>query len=383
MTRNPNINTPFLVTRDEELAELCSRWRQMPFLALDTEFMRVNTFYPRLGLLQVCDGQASYLLDPLALSDWQAFVELLEEPSIVKVLHSCSEDLLVFSGYFGCIPDPVFDTQRAAAFLGFGYSISYQNLVSQLTGRDLPKGETRSDWLRRPLSNRQQEYAALDVAFLPTIYQALQSQLSQRDRLEALEQDCQEMREVARQTEDRRHWEDLYLSISAAWRLEGRALALLQALCVWREHEARRLDKPRTWVARDNDLILLAEHPPRDEKDLRSIDDLSSGLQRGDHTTLLRMLREQRERNVELAPDRIKPPLTPGQRRRVKQCQRAVREIAQQMGVAPELLARKKQLIALLHAYDAPGEFQWPSDLSGWRREILEEGLMPLLEDDE
>lgn len=380
------INTPVPVTRDEELAGLCRRWKELPFIALDTEFIRVNTFYPRLGLIQVCDGEASYLLDPLALDDWQGFVEILRSLSVVKVLHSCSEDLQVFSEFFDCIPGPLFDTQRAAAFLGFGYSISYQNLVMELTGREIPKGETRSDWLRRPLSRQQMEYAALDVAFLPEIHEVLQERLQQRDRLQPMQEDCEQLREIALLSEDRRRWERLYLSVHAAWRLSGESLTLLQALCVWRESEARRLNKPRSWVARDNDLILLAEHPPRDEKDLRSIGDLSAGLRHGDQASLLGMLQNVRERSREQTPpeppEPIKAPLTPGQRRRIKKCQSVVREISEQMGVAQELLARKKQLIALLQARESPGPFQWPEDLEGWRRDVLEAELLPLLDDE-
>src|SRR5690606_36097974 len=132
---------------DASLARHCAEWRRLPFVALDTEFMRVDTFYPIAGLLQVGDGQRAYLIDPLEVKDWAPFAELLEDRAVTKVLHSCSEDLEVFLRLTGALPAPLFDTQLAAGYLNIGFSMGYSRLVQEVLGIELPKGETRSDWL--------------------------------------------------------------------------------------------------------------------------------------------------------------------------------------------------------------------------------------------
>lgn len=371
---------PQLVTGDGELRRLCEYWRTLPVLAMDTEFIRVDTFYPQLGLLQVCDGQGSYLLDPLELADWGVFRDLLREEGIVKVLHACSEDLLVFNEYFGVIPGPVFDTQIGAAFLGHGYSISYQNLVRELTGIEVDKGETRSDWLRRPLSDQQLHYAALDVAYLPAIHARMVDQLQRRGHLRNLLEEGEQMRAQAALTEDETEWQTLYLNMGAAWRLDRDQLAVLRALSRWREHEARRLNIPRPWVARDSDLILLAQRGPDSREEIESLADLGRSARDLDPGRLLDLMDKGRQQPV---PEEAIPsgqPLDPAQRRMLKRCQATVREIASREGLAPELLARKKQLTVLLERAGG-ANWQWPGELGGWRRALLEERLRKLLDD--
>lgn len=373
-----SITTPQCVTDDAELAELCERWQHETALSLDTEFIRVNTFYPQLGLLQVCDGKGSYLLDPLVLSDWAAFRDILEAPGIVKVLHSCSEDLQVFQEYFDLIPGPIFDTQRAAAFLGHGYSISYQNLVDEVLNIQVEKGETRSDWLKRPLTDEQLNYAALDVAYLPDLYEHLRQSLEQRGQLAWLEDECEQMREVARQVEDESYWEDLYLFMGASWRLEREQLPVLRSLSLWRERQARKLNKPRPWVAKDADLIVLAEQQPRDEQTLRALRgqyDLSRDLFKSDPEELLEVIRSGLEQRIAADAIPVGKPLTQGQRRRLKLCQAAVKQVARETGIAPELLARKKQLTGLLLHFDSTMQWSWPEEMGSWRRELLESAL--------
>src|SRR5690606_30470791 len=231
MTDATDLVNPAFVTTNEELNALCSKWRDLPVLALDTEFIRVDTFYPKLGLIQVCDGIASYLLDPLKLTDWQAFINLLSSHSVTKVFHSCSEDLVVFAELFHQVPYPLFDTQKAAAFLGMGYSVSYQNLVKQILDIDVEKGETRSDWLQRPLSQQQITYAALDVAYLPQIVTILREQLQQRGYLEWFEAECRDMVTLASANIQQDDWHDYYLNMGAAWRLDDSQLGALQRLC--------------------------------------------------------------------------------------------------------------------------------------------------------
>ncbi len=163
---------------NDSLGQFCAEWQQLPFVALDTEFMRVDTFYPIAGLLQIGDGVRAYLIDPLTIDNWQPLAALLENPAVVKVVHACSEDLEVLLRLTGSLPAPLFDTQLAAAYLNLGFSMGYSRLVQEVLGIDLPKGETRSDWLQRPLSDTQISYAAEDALHLAEVFVQLRPKLS-------------------------------------------------------------------------------------------------------------------------------------------------------------------------------------------------------------
>lgn len=365
---------PELVTDDARLAQLCEFWRTLPYLALDTEFIRVNTFYPRAGLIQVGDGQGTCLLDPLSISAWQPFIDILVAPDIVKVMHSCSEDLVVFNYFYNCMPGPIFDTQKAAGFLGHGYSISYLNLVLHITGVELSKGETRSDWLKRPLSANQIKYAALDVAYLPRLYQELEAALTREDKLDFLLEECERMRQISLAAEDAGNWPELYLSMGAAWRLNAKQLGTLKDLCLWREQISRQRDKPRTWIARDADLIMLAEKLPADRQALTQLQDMSRNIYQQDADTLLAIIRDSEPVADGIANNLEGAPMSPAQRAMLKHCQQAVRAVAEETGIAEELLARKKQLITLMHMNRQRtdrDDLCWPEDLSGWQHALL------------
>jgi len=161
----------------DALAAAAARWRKAPALGIDTEFVRERTFYPRLGLLQVSDGTRSALIDPVALPDLEPLREVLADPAIVKVAHSPSEDLEVLFHRFGEFPSSLFDTQAAAAFIGLDAAMSYQRLVRELLAVELDKAETRTDWLRRPLSDAQVHYAAQDVELLLPLHELLRARL--------------------------------------------------------------------------------------------------------------------------------------------------------------------------------------------------------------
>ena len=165
---------------NDSLGQHCAEWQQLPFVALDTEFMRVDTFYPIAGLIQIGDGVRAYLIDPLTIDNWQPLAALLENPAVIKVVHACSEDLEVLLRLTGSLPVPLFDTQLAAAYLNLGFSMGYSRLVQAVLDIDLPKGETRSDWLQRPLSETQVSYAAEDAVHLAEVFIRLRPRLSDR-----------------------------------------------------------------------------------------------------------------------------------------------------------------------------------------------------------
>jgi len=170
------------ITDNSTLNKCCELWNHAPVLALDTEFIRTDTFYPIPALLQIYDGQHCNLLDLTTLNDFSALSAILTNPSIVKVLHSCSEDLEIFENLLKILPRPIFDTQIASAFLGYGFSIGYSRLVKTILDIDPAKDESRSNWLQRPLSPEQVEYAALDVVYLYRVYLHLQQLLKNTDK---------------------------------------------------------------------------------------------------------------------------------------------------------------------------------------------------------
>lgn len=369
-----------LVVDNNRLKQLCELWCTKELLAIDTEFMRVSTFYPKAGLIQVGDNGNNFLLDPLALTDWQPFIDILVNPGICKVIHSCSEDLVLFYSQFKCAPSPLFDTQRAAAFLGFGFSLSYQNLVLKLMDTVLEKSETRSDWLQRPLSSDQIKYAALDVAHLPALFRILNQRLQQQGFLQYFNTDCEQLSQVAKNAEDEAGWAEIYLGMGASWRLDRAQLGVLKHLCIWRENIARVRDKPRTWIARDADMIELAEKRPMDRASLGQIKELSRNLYQQDASTILGIIADSQPVSVQDAERVDGLPLTQEQRHLLKRCQHQIEKLANATGIAAELLARKKQLVQLIHLNAAEGrgaEILWPKGLEfSWQRPLIEQGLM-------
>lgn len=373
-----SISPPIYVTDNQVLAQLCERWLQLDLIALDTEFVRVDTFYPRIGLIQVGDGDNNYLLDPLKIDEWDSFIALLAKPSIIKVLHSCSEDLVVFKEFFNQMPIPMFDSQKAAAFLGFGYSISYQNLVKEVLDVEVSKDQTRSDWTRRPLTQDQCNYAALDVAYLPTITKFLQEELVKIGRLEWLQQECEQMLMTASPDAAQVAWRDYYLSLGGAWRLNESQLEALQRLCEWREQEARSRNKPRSWIAKDAELIAIADGLPKDKAQLSAIADLPRPLVSRDGDKILSLVAAPHS-GPAVNPELIEQPLDSQMRKTLKQCQSIVRLEAEKLDIAPELLARKKQLLPLIGLSQRSQDFDWPEELGGWRREFLESAIRKVL----
>ena len=181
------------ITSDQSLQELCERCRTLPWVAIDTEFVRYNTYYPKIGLLQLAADGQFFLIDPLQINQRQPLVALLEDSGVVKVMHACSEDLEVFRCYLGTLPKSLFDTQIAAALLGHGLSIGYKTLVEKQYGIVLPKEQQRSNWCKRPLTHDQQNYAILDVVYLADIYQQQSVALRQSGRIQWLEEECQSL----------------------------------------------------------------------------------------------------------------------------------------------------------------------------------------------
>ena len=367
---------PQWVDNDKQLTELCTFWLKQSAIAIDTEFMRSETFYPHIGLLQIADNDGVHLIDPLKISDRSPLIKVLLESSIIKVIHSCSQDLAVFHHYLGILPEPIFDTQIAAAFIGHGMAISYANLLKTLLGIDIPKQETRSNWLQRPLSDAQLHYAALDVAYLLPIYLQMQTRLEQQRQLTWVESDCQQLLDKTRQSLEQSHY---YTRIKSAWKLDCEELAILKALCDWREQQARRRDVPRNRIAKDDLLWELAVKKPQSDAEIQNFDKFYPQTvdMYGDIlVTLIKNVLNEDDNNY---PELLPRPLSKEQGQLIKRLKAEVKDIASANQLPPELLMRNKDYELLLRSREKNTDYQLPESLKNWRRPLLEERLLTCL----
>ena len=367
-----------LVESDDALLGLLDRASGSPVVAVDTEFMRRNTFYPQVALLQLRfegggAGDTAWLVDPLALQDPSPLAALLTHPEVEKVLHSASEDLELFQRWLGVLPQPLFDTQRAAALLDRGFGVGYRALVHAICDIDLPKGETRSDWLQRPLSHSQCDYAAQDVLWLLPVYRELNAQCVEQGRRDWVLADGRDAAaSLATATED------YHLRIKNAWKLNPRQLGTLAAVAAWREETARRRDKPRSWIIDDQACMQLALRDPQSWTELQRLD-LPRPALRHHGEELLALLAAQRERPEDTMPRALPAPLDAAGRQTLKQLKTAVRDTAQRLGMTPEVLLQSKDYEILLR--EARGEpVSEPRHWSGWRQEVVIDPLRRLLQ---
>ncbi len=366
------------VDTDLRLAELCRQWRQQPLVALDTEFQRTDTFYPRPGLIQVASDGRCYLLDPLKIEDFGPFVELMTDPAVLKLLHACSEDLELFAHCYDAVPQPMFDCQVACAFLGMGLSIGYQRLLEQQLGVEVDKEETRSDWLQRPLTESQKLYAAKDVIYLKTIYQQLEAELRTQDKYSWVLEECRQLTDAAMAPED---IENSYQQrFKQAWKLRPRQLSVLKALSTWREEQARERDMPRNFLLHNNSMMAIAMRPPGNMRELSMVERVRGRTLSEDGKQLLKLVKDSWEVDPEAYPEQPPRPLSASWSKQLKPLKELVRVTAEELNLAPEILVRRKDLEQLVRSGMESGEFSLPEELRGWRRGVIGQPLLERLQ---
>ncbi len=369
---------PELVTTNTRLESLAQTWAAGEAIAVDTEFVRTRTFYPKLGLVQIAGPEGIALLDPVALPDLDPMLEVFASPRVLKVFHSCGEDLEVIYHLAGRFPEPLFDTQLAAAFCGHGHSLGYGPLVGLLRGVDLPKGETRTDWLRRPLSEAQVRYAAQDVAHLLPMQEELAASLEELGRTAWLTEEISRLFAV-----DRFHPppEEAYRRIKQHHSLSRRGLAILMLLSRWREAEARRRDLPRGFLLQDKVLMQLARNPPRNSRQLAATPLLPPPAAKRLGATLLRLIHEGLEIPSEELPAAPKRRFdTSSHKKAIQALRNRASERAAELDLPPELLATRRQVEGLFARVAQRQNPPLPSNMLGWRREAIGDELVHLAE---
>jgi ribonuclease D len=362
------------VADNQQLAELCDQLQTSTSLAIDTEFMRTNTYFPKLALIQLSDGEQCWLIDVLAIDQFAPLKALLEAPQRVLIFHAPGEDFEVLDHALSIIPTNIFDTQVAAGLVNIGYSMGYARLVAHVFDIELGKEDTRSDWMVRPLSDRQKLYAADDVLYLHRLYKILSDQLAEQQRHSWLEEEMLGLLEIAAQ---RKKIADYYLRIKGAWRLQGSSLAVLKTLCDWRETTARTLDKPRSHIVKDNVLLELANSMPTTMGQLHRIDDWYSRSVKRFGEDVLQQIADVDHDNI---PEGLPQPLSRAVADVMKSMRARLNEVAEDHAIPKELMCNKKELESILRTV-VEGDLQWPTRLAdGWRVAMVTPALQSVID---
>ncbi|HKJ83038.1 MAG TPA: ribonuclease D [Mariprofundaceae bacterium] len=374
MTSSP----PIFIATDKELTDACSDLRLAKVLCVDTEFHRESTYYPEFALIQVSGHDKCFLIDPLAIPDLAPLWALLHDPGILKVFHAGRQDMEIILKESGKLPLPVFDTQIAAALLGYGLQVGFGNLVQRLLGRNLPKAESFSDWLARPLTTEQLNYAADDVLYLMPIYQHLTEQLEAKGRLTWLDEEqailCNPETYICNP-------EEMFWRVKGVNKLKPQHLAVLRELAAWRENQAQKRDIPRRRILSDEILATVARRTHLDSKGLEQMRGMNAGIARKFGKEILRAWQRGRE-----SPKEDWPRFTGGSRNsagtdlRMELLSTLVRLRADEESIAANILAGKQDLAELAswanHGSSLPKENPC---LHGWRRHLIGDDILRML----
>jgi ribonuclease D len=365
-----------LVTTTEALAELCDRWAQSPFIAVDTEFMRENTYWPDLCLIQVADEKDAAAIDPKADGlDLQPLLNLLtDNEDVLKVVHAGGQDIEIICNLTGKTPHPMFDTQIAAMALGQGEQVGYSNLVDSWLGIQLDKGARFTDWARRPLDQRQIDYAIGDVTHLAAIFPQMLEKLRKTGRGVWLNDEMERIADPSNYvTDPQTAWKRVKVSSR-----KPEVLGRLKALAAWREVEARGKNIPRGRIMKDETLADVAMHPPRHQQDLSRVRGLSASWAGNDiGGRLMDAIAAAKPLSAEEMPSRDdrKPGLGKEGALVADLLKLLLKIRARDIDVAPRLLARSDELDLL-----AAGQKSGLAVLDSWRFEQFGQDALDLVE---
>ncbi|MDD1613357.1 MAG: ribonuclease D [Methylococcaceae bacterium] len=366
MTTIQYINTP------DQLAKLCEQIKKEPWLALDTEFLREKTYYPKFCLLQIATPEWVACIDPIALPKLDDLFEAIYNPAIVKVFHSCRQDLEIFYQLTGKLPAPIFDTQVAAPLLGFQDNPGYAMLVSSLLSINLNKAHTRADWSKRPLTEAQIEYAADDVIYLCQIYQIMVQKLTALDRIDWLKHDFAELENPALYTVAP---EKAWFKIKGKNKLTGKQLSIIQILAQWREKTAQSEDRPKSWLLRDELLFDLAKLQPETVVELANVRGINERAVNRYGKELCQLITAAKNRPPLPLNEKDRPAKKTQQQEAILDILTAlVRIRAEENSLNPSILATRKDLEVLLFNDDDECPL-----LHGWRFTMAGRELVGLL----
>lgn len=362
---------PVMVETATQLNQALEHWLNCKVIGIDTEFVRERTWRADLGLVQLSDGKTVWLVDPLKTGPLHPMKRLFDETEIVKILHAPSEDLDVLLYTTGAVPNPLFDTQIACAMLGESLQLGYHTTVEWLLNITIDKGETRSNWCKRPLRPAQLHYAALDVCLLPMMHRQLNARLEEIERASWLNEDCNRLLTRAQTPADPR---DSWKRINGNARLDGKSLAVLQSLATWRDKEAVRRNLARGFVIKDNALMTIANEKPGSLDELAALDVWHPGAIKRHGRALLSIIDKILQKGMTAAPVEA---LKPAHRKMMADMRKLVQQKAEELSVEPALLASKRELESLILT---PQDQPLPERFLGWRRDVISNDLMEIRE---
>lgn len=356
-----------------ELLAFVERARTSKVLAVDTEFLREKTYYPKLCLMQLATDDERVIVDPFGVDDLTVLRNLFEDEGIMKVFHACHQDIEIILYDIGCVPHPLFDTQVAAALLGQTQQIGYGALVHAMCGVKLKKVDSFTDWSVRPLSESQLSYAEEDVVYLPQIYEAQCKALEQKGRMDWLVDELQELQKPETYMADEN---DRFRRLKHIGQLSRRQMAAAREMAAWREIEARKRNVPRKWILTDEQIVESCRREPRTIDDLFMIRGMRERLTTRDARTVIELVVAA----LDSAPDTWPELPTSGKSEanvdvQVDLLMAVVRIRARQHGIAVPTLASHSDLVEI-----ARGHYDDVDILRGWRREIVGAELIDVLE---
>lgn len=361
------------IATQEMLENFVSRAKSSCILAIDTEFLREKTYYAKLCLIQMATDTENVVIDPFSIDDLTVLNALLEDENIVKLFHAASQDLEIIYRELGVLPKPIFDTQIAAALLGYTQQIGYASLVHAECGVQLKKIESYTDWSRRPLSSSQIKYAADDVIYLPQLYSQMKEALESKNRLHWLDDDFASLSNPQKYEID---INERFRRLKRVSQLSQRQLSAAREVAAWREKEAQRRNIPRKWVITDEQIVEVCK------REAKSVDDLFMvrGLRDKISTQEAREIVELIKKGVH-APKETWPEYERGKKNErnvdveVDLMTALVRVRSKQYGVAVQTLAPHDDLTRMARGYKHD-----VSLLSGWRKALVGDELLQLLE---
>ncbi|MGU3495669.1 ribonuclease D [Xanthobacteraceae bacterium A53D] len=360
------------ITTTDALAEACARLAKNDFVTVDTEFLRETTFWPKLCVVQVASPDEAIIIDALAEGlDLAPFFALMADESVKKVFHAGRQDIEIVWHLAKIIPHPVFDTQVAAMVLGYGDSISYDQLVQRITGHSIDKSSRFTDWSRRPLSQAQLTYAIADVTHLRDVYKSLMSDLETRGRVDWMGEEMNVLTSPATYRQDP---ETAYERLKSRVR-KPRELAVLAEVAAWREREAQSRDLPRGRIIKDEVIGEIAVQQPQTHEKLAELRSLPKGFERSRYgEAVLDAVKKGIARDPKTLPriERDKP-LPNGAAATVELLKVLLRMTAEQNAVAAKVIATTDDLERIAVSDEAP-----VPAMSGWRRELFGERALAL-----
>ncbi|MGB5707441.1 MAG: ribonuclease D [Arenicellales bacterium] len=356
-----------IINDQASLKRACEELNQGQTIALDTEFMREKTFVPLLCLIQVCSDNRDYCIDPLKVQDLSPFADLVAQPEMITILHSCRQDFEALDTRISKSVANLFDTQLAAAFCGYGDQVSYAGLVEILTGTKLAKSHTRANWQKRPLSSAEIEYAMDDVRYLEPLHDQLSIALERAGRLPWFVEECQ------RQL-DPDYWrvdpEQAWKRLKGGGNLPAQAQETARRLAIWREHQAIRRDRPREWVLSTAALLQISRLNPETESQLIQIEEVNTGVIRNSADAILEICASS-ARDHDAEPLWVRQQMLDAeQKKRVKGVMTMLRQAAEELGISASLLANRNAVERFVRDNAEIDLFR------GWRREVIGEQVL-------